>query len=190
MNLLFTFCEAKSVMLLDQLSQWGLHSWYGFAANRRYTSKETEGGQPRVWILTALFAGHIRVSASIACSSQKTSDCLLLCALFLALNLMLIFCLHLFAIQSELLFVLPENMLLHIACVYLLASHHNQFITLSPLRRFQLADYQPKWLIIKWNETAVFIWFSSFCSKVQIWTPPLNYLLKAFLQNFPTKTKC
>lgn len=189
MNLLFSLCEAKSVMFLDHLSQWGLHSWYGFAANRIYTSEETQGGRPRVWILTALFASRIRASASMFLSSPKTSDCprhecLLRCALFLALNLMLIICLHLFAIQSELLFVLPENTLLHVACVYLLASRHNQCITLSPLRRFWLANYPPKWLIIKWNGTAVFLWFSYFCSQLQT---QLNRAFKSFIESIPTK---
>lgn len=102
---------------------------------------------------------------SFLSASPRTSDCprheyLPHCTLFLALNLMLIVCLHLFAIQSEILFVLPENTLLHVACIYPLTSHNNQCITFSPLRRLWLADYHQKCLIIKWNETTVFLSFS------------------------------
>lgn len=113
---------------------------------------------------------------SLFLPAQRTSDCprheyLLRCALFLALNLMLTVCLHLFAIQSEILFVLPENTLLHVACIYLLTSHNNRCITLSPLRRLRVADYHQKWLIIKWNETTVFLWFSVI--SVPKWRPGL-----------------
>lgn len=113
---------------------------------------------------------------SLFSAAQRTSDCprheyLLRCALFLALILMLIVCLHLFAIQSEILFVLPGNTLLHVACIYLLTSHNNQCITLSPSHRLRVADYHQKWLIIKWNETTVFLWFSVI--SVPKWRPGL-----------------
>lgn len=114
------------------------------------------------WIQTALFAGHIHVFAFIFICQPKD---LRLSSTRVSPPLHIVPCFEpyansLFTPVCEILFVLPENTLLHVACIYLLTSHNNQCITFSPLRRLWLADYHQKCLIIKWNETTVFLSFS------------------------------
>lgn len=75
------------------------------------------------------------------CASPRTLCCPqrerpIHCALFLALNRMLIGCLHLFAIQNEILFVLPDDTLPQVACIYPAMSRNNRCIALASLHSF------------------------------------------------------